>query len=416
MSLHDGPIPMNKLPFLTRDLPAVPLLIKQQPEDFIVEEIPLYDPSGEGTHVYFRIRKRGIPTPEAVQRIAKHMGVKPADIGVAGLKDAQAITEQTLSLEHCDAEKLMALKDPQIKVLWTKLHANKLRPGHLAGNQFTLILRPTTDLNAFSLEAAQNTLNMLATRGVPNYFGYQRFGLRGDTGRLGEALVRDKLDEFIAIFLGGPRAEDPADCRAARDAFDTGAMDRALKRWPRHYVDQRKALSAYKKKNNAAAAIRAIDKRMRRLFVSAFQSEIFNAVLSRRIDEIDQIQTGDLAQKIGSGGIFRVEDGATEQPRALDFEISPTGPLPGSRADLAGGAPGEVERAVLAEFGVDEHTFGKVGTLRVKGARRPLRFALREPTIRNATDSISPAMELRFAAPPGCYATIVVEELTKSRS
>ena len=141
-----------------------------------------------------------------------------------------------------------------------------------------------------------------------------------------------------------------------------------------------------------------------------------NAVLSRRIDEIDQIQTGDLAQKIGSGGIFRVEDGATEQPRALDFEISPTGPLPGSRADLAGGAPGEIERAVLAEFGVDEHTFGKVGTLRVKGARRPLRFALSQPAIRNATDSISPAMELRFAAPPGCYATIVVEELTKSRS
>ena len=106
MSLHDGLIPMNKLPFLTRDLPPVPLLIKQQPEDFIVEEIPLYDPSGEGTHVYFRIRKRGIPTPEAVQRIAKHMGVKPADIGVAGLKDSQAITEQTLSLEHCDPEKL----------------------------------------------------------------------------------------------------------------------------------------------------------------------------------------------------------------------------------------------------------------------------------------------------------------------
>ncbi|MBN1942513.1 MAG: tRNA pseudouridine(13) synthase TruD, partial [Phycisphaerae bacterium] len=77
------------LPYLTSDFPGVGGTIKRRVEDFRVEEIPLYDARGEGTHVYFRVEKRGIPTPVAVERIARYMGVRPGDVGVAGLKDAQ---------------------------------------------------------------------------------------------------------------------------------------------------------------------------------------------------------------------------------------------------------------------------------------------------------------------------------------
>lgn len=399
-------------PYLTRDIPGVGGQCKQRAEDFRVDEVPLYDACGEGTHVYFRIEKRGIPTPAAVQRIAHYMNVRTGDIGVAGLKDAQAITTQTLSLEHADAEKLAAYHDHQMRVLSVTRHGNKLRPGHLSGNRFAIKIRGA-QLDA--LEPAQAVLNVLTKRGVPNYFGPQRFGLRGDTAKLGEAIVRGDLDEFIQIFLGRPNETDPPDCRAARDAFDVGAMDRALKRWPRHYADQRKALAAYRKKHNPRHALNAVDKRMKRLFVSAFQGAIFNDVLAKRIDSLDIVMDGDLAQKTDSGGVFLVEDAAKEQPRAEAFEISPTGPLPGYRERLAQGKPGEIEQAVIDEAGIKPELLQHLGPLKGKGARRALRFPLYAPSLNEGADDLGAYLEITFTAPSGCYATVAVEEICKNR-
>ncbi|MCD4824981.1 MAG: tRNA pseudouridine(13) synthase TruD [Phycisphaerae bacterium] len=403
---------MGILPYFTSDLPGVGGVIKQRPEDFRVDEVPLYQASGQGTHIYFRIEKRGVATPVAIARIAKYMNVRPGDIGVAGLKDAQAVSTQTLSLEHADAARIAAYRDPQIRVLDTTLHANKLKTGHLAGNRFAIKIR---QVGPADLPAAKAILDILARRGVPNYFGIQRFGARGDTAALGEAMVRGRLDEFVAIFLGRPNPDDPPDCKAARDAFEVDALDRALKRWPRHYADQRKALSAYKKKHRPAQAISAVDRRMRRLFVSAFQSAIFNEVLARRIETIDRLTVGDLAQKTDSGGVFRVEDLDVEQPRAENFKISPTGPIPGYRMELAGGDGGVIEREVLAKYDIDLELFKQAGALKAKGTRRPLRFALAEPGITAGEDSHGEFLELSFGTPSGCYATVVVEEISKNR-
>lgn len=399
-------------PYLTRELSGIGGAVKQRAEDFRVDEIPLYEACGEGTHVYARIEKRGIPTPVAVERLARYMHVRPNDIGVAGLKDAHAITTQTISLEHADPKMLAAYADSQLRVLSVGRHGNKLRPGHLAGNRFAIRLR---GVGAEQLPTAQAILDVLIRRGVPNYFGPQRFGARGDTAQLGEAIVRNDLDEFLARFLGRPNDDDPPDCRAARDAFEVRALDRALKRWPRHYANQRRALSAYKKKHSPRAALAAIDKRMKRLFVSAFQSAIYNDVLARRIDTLDHVMTGDLARKTDTGGVFLVEDEAVEQPRAAAFEISPTGPLPGYHDRLAQGQPGQIERDVLAQRGLDLDSLKNLGPLKLKGTRRALRFPLREPVITVGDDEHGPYLELTFLAPSGCYATIVVEELCKSR-
>ncbi|MFW6133733.1 MAG: tRNA pseudouridine(13) synthase TruD, partial [Planctomycetota bacterium] len=300
-------------PYLTAELPGVGGRIKPRPEDFRVEELPLYRPAGDGTHLYFRVTKRGATTPDAVGRIARHMGVRRTAIGLAGLKDARAVTVQMMSLEHADADRLAAFADPFVRVEPAGWHTNKLRTGHLAGNRFAIRLR---DVGADDLPAAQAVLDVLARRGVPNYFGRQRFGSRGETAALGEALVRGKLDEFLALFLGRPGAADGPDVRAARDAFDAGRYARALDRWPRAFGDRRKALAAYKKRRTPKAALAAVDKRMRRLFVSAFQAAIFNDVLARRIDSLDRVLTGDLARKTDSGGVFRVDDPEVEQPRA----------------------------------------------------------------------------------------------------
>jgi len=402
---------MVELPYLTAALPGIGGRIREQPADFRVDELPLYEPSGQGSHVYFRVRKVGIPTPTAVARLAGYMGVKPQEIGVAGLKDAQAVTTQMMSLEGADAQKLRAYHDRQMEVIETFRHGNKLRPGHLRGNRFTIRIRR---VGRAQLPAARAILDVLIRRGVPNYFGPQRFGARKDTADLGRALVRNDLEEFVALLLGRPNPDDPPDCKAARDAFDAGYYNRALQRWPRHYLNERRALAAYKRTGKARAALAAVDKRMKRLYVSAFQSAIFNAVLRRRIETIDRVEEGDLAKKTDTGGVFLVEDAAAEAPRAERFEISPTGPVVGYRSDLAQGRPGRIEREVLAEYGLSREQFRRIGPLKSKGTRRALRFRLTETTLTAGGDEGGEYLELSFVAPSGCYATVVLREIMKS--
>ncbi len=398
-----------ELPLLTADLPGIGGTIKQRLEDFRVDEVGLYEPSGEGTHVYFRVTKAGIPTPEAVSRLARYLNLRPHDIGIAGLKDARAVATQRMSVEHVPPERLEGFRDRQMSVEVLGLHTNKLRPGHLAANRFTIRIR---DVGAEALPAAEAKLAVLTRRGVPNAFGEQRFGARADTADLGRALVAGDLDEFVALYLGRGAPDDPPDCRAAREAFDAGDYDRAMKRWPRHYAAQRRALAAFRKKRRPADAVRATDKRMKRLFVSAFQSEIFNDVLAARLPTLDRVLEGDLAEKADNGAVFAVEDAAAEQPRCERFEISPTGPIVGYRARLAGGEPGRIERAALDRNEIAPEAFRNLGPLRAKGTRRALRFALGDPALTAGADEHGPYVEISFAATSGSYATVAVREIT----
>lgn len=406
-----GALSAANLPYLTADLPGVGGRIKESPDDFRVDEVPLYEPCGEGTHVYFRVMKAGITTPEAAGRIARHMAVRPDQIGIAGLKDARALTTQMMSLEHADPARLAACRDARVSVEVLSRHTNKLRPGHLRGNRFTIIIR---GVGQAELPAAGRIVEVLQRRGTPNYFGQQRFGARDDTAALGRALVKDDLDEFVAILLGRPRADDPPDCQAARDAFDAGRYDRALDRWPWHYANERKALAAFRKKLRADAAVRAVDKRMKRLYVSAFQSLMFNEILVARIDTLDRVLVGDLAQKTDTGGVFLAEDAEKEQPRAQGFQISPTGAIAGYRSSLAAGEPGRIERQVLARHEVALDDFRRIGTLRVKGARRVLRFRLEELDLAPGADPQGQFLRLGFTAPAGSYATVVLREIMKT--
>ncbi|MHC4562337.1 MAG: tRNA pseudouridine(13) synthase TruD [Planctomycetota bacterium] len=401
----------GELPYLTADLPGVGGRIKVYCEDFRVDEVPLYAACGDGTHLYFQIRKAAVPTPAAVERIARHMNVRPSEIGLAGLKDAQAMATQWLSLEHADEKKLAVYRDAQIQILEITRHTNKLRPGHLAGNRFTIRIR---DIRSDAVDDARTVLAVLSQRGVPNYFGRQRFGMRDDTDTLGAALIREDLAEFLAIYLGRPRDDDPPDCRAAREAFDEGDYPKAMDCWPRHYGNERRVLAAYKRRGKTGAAAAAIDKRMKRLFVSACQSRIFNDVVAARINRIDRVLVGDLAKKTDTGGVFPVEDAEVEQPRAAAGEISATGPIVGSRARLADREPGEIELRAVAASGLAVDDFVRAGRLKIKGGRRPLRFFLGEPELSSGGDQAGGFMELSFTAPSGCYATVALREIMKA--
>ncbi len=402
---------VDELPYLTADAPGVGGRIKERPDDFVVEEVPLYEPCGEGTHVYLRIEKRGIPTLQAVREIARALGRRTHDIGYAGLKDADAVTTQMLSVEHVEPERIAALEFPRIRVSNVSRHRNKLKLGHLAGNRFEIKLRGVDPRRA---DVAQSVMDALSQRGAPNYFGRQRFGQRGDTWAIGRALLHNDHPEAMAIMLGRPGPLDSGDIRKARRLFDEGDFHGAAAAWPFPFQEERRACRALARaKSNARRALGAVDKSVRRLFVSAYQSYLFNQVVARRLPDLDRLMLGDLAWRHDNGAVFRVEDAGIEQPRCDAFEISPTGPIFGHRMTAPTGAPGAMEQAVLQEEGVTLDAWGE-GPRRVKGGRRPLRFRPYEPAVDAGTDDAGTYIRLRFTLDPGCYATTILREICKT--
>jgi tRNA pseudouridine13 synthase len=394
-------------PYLTDTLPGTGGRIKVEHTDFRVEEIALYEPSGEGQHTYARIEKEGMTTYQAVDRIARALHIDRRSIGYAGLKDAHAVTVQTLSLGDVDPAAVRALALPGMRVLEVSRHTNKLRTGHLAGNRFTVRVREVPEEAQARAEAV---LDVLQRRGVPNYFGVQRFGLRGDTHLLGKALVRQDAEAFVRRLAGTPDPVESAPVQAARQLFEQGDLAASLDAWPRQMANERRAVETLlRHPADWERAARSVPKNMRLFFVSAYQSALFNRLLARRLATIDHLMAGDLANLRGRSAVFLVEDPAAEQPRADRMEISPSGPLYGYKLTMAHGVPGEMEQRVLDEEGLTLEDFRLPG-LRIKGARRPLRVPL--DGYRAWYDE---GLMLSFSLPPGAYATIVLDEVMKER-
>jgi tRNA pseudouridine13 synthase len=338
------------LPYLTAALPGIGGVIRAQPEDFRVEERPLYLPCGHGEHLYLRVTKRGLSTPEMVKQFASVLGVKAKCIGVAGLKDARAVTTQMVSVQGVKAEMIprLSTNDRLLAVEVLGRHRNRLRTGHHAGNRFRLVAH---EVSGEAGTIVPCVLDELARRGVPNYFGPQRQGKTGLNYETGATLLRDAQ-------------------RRAR-------LGRTQRIW----------------------------------FLNAYQSHIFNKLLAVRIDRLDRVLIGDWAMKHVNGACFQVEDADIEQCRADTFEISPTGLLFGSRASWASGEPGDIERAVVAELNETPESLKQAAVeCGFRGERRPLRVRTDEVdwSLEGRT------LTLSFALPPGAYATSVLRELMKN--
>jgi tRNA pseudouridine13 synthase len=320
------------------------------PEDFEVRERPLYMPCGEGEHLYIAVTKRGLSTPDLVRRLSSVLGVKTLAIGVAGLKDARAVTTQMVSLHGTSPDGLsrLTIDDHIVKVEVLGRHRNRLRTGHHAGNHFRIVVRDVAD-HAF--ESVPAILKELVRRGVPNYFGPQRQGKAGDNYLIGAALLTD------------------SDRR--------NNMSRSKRIW----------------------------------YLNTYQSFLFNRIVAERIDGIDRVFAGDWATKSENGACFLVEDAEKEQPRANRFEISPTGILFGSRVSWAEGEPGKIEQAVIAEAGATKDALVRAAkACGFRGERRALRVQLTE--LDWSLDGST--LTLSFSLPPGAYATSVLRELMKT--
>lgn len=400
-----------ELPYLTPEVEAVPFAIKERPEDFIVEEIPLYEPCGSGEHTFVLIEKREMGTLEALGVFAAKFGLTSREIGSAGLKDSRGITRQTLSLPRVDPQRALEVQGPRLRVLAATRHDNKLRVGHLAGNRFDLRLRGLARERFADLE---RVLGVLRARGVPNYFGEQRFGARGDSWIVGRGLLRGEYADAFAQFCGRPTEQDHGRVLDARRLYDEGRFREAARAWPRGFHEQIRVCEAMaKNKGRAQYAVRALNLRLGRFYVSAWQSRLFNALLAARLDSFDRLLDGDLAWKHDNGAVFLVGDASREAARTAAGELSPTGPLFGERMSEPRGRPAVLEAEALERCAATRAEFEREGWFRPSGGRRPLRFPLADYAVSWETDDAGEHARVRFALPKGCYATVVLREVGK---
>lgn len=401
-------------PYLTKDIPPIAFTIKAYPEDFEVEEIPAYEPCGKGNHLYVWIEKKGVPTHEAVRQISKASNVSRKMIGVAGLKDARAVTRQYLSLEdYYDAgKKLEEAPLRNIRILSMSRHTNKLKTGHLKGNRFKLKLR---DVDPARWDDFERAVALLVKQGVPNFFGTQRFGMRGDTWKIGRALLENNEKLAANLIAGMPEEGDTGAILLARQLFEKGEFEESARMWPRqfnHCVTLAHALA--RNGGNFKKGLYQLDRKILRFYLSAFQSWIFNKILARRLHELDSVRKGDWAYKHVNGAVFLVQDEEGDTLRAKDFEISATGPLHGKKMRRPEGYPAQVEREVLAEVGAEEAAFAG-HFLRCLGDRRPLRIKPSEVTTGKGTDEHGFYFELSLVLPSGSYATVFLREIAKDQ-
>ncbi|GAB2578564.1 tRNA pseudouridine(13) synthase TruD [Dyella jejuensis] len=295
---------------LPRAYGAPPLTaeLRRTPEDFLVEEILGYDADGEGEHALLWVEKRGANTDWVARELARFAGVPPLNVGYAGLKDRHAVTRQAFTVQ------LAGKADPdwstfphaEIKVLASTRHKRKLKRGALRGNRFVLVLRDAQGDPA----RAEATLQAIATRGVPNYFGEQRFGREG--GNVAQAR---------AMFAG-----------------------------------------------------RRVDRDKRSILLSAARSQIFNAVLAARVekDAWDKPLEGEIWSLAGSRSWFGPEPfDATLAARLAQGDIHPSGPLWGQGEPPTASAAGELEHEVAAAY--DDLALG-LAAARMEQERRPLRL------------------------------------------
>jgi tRNA pseudouridine13 synthase len=181
MFLHPALTP----PPLTADLPGIGGRIKVQLDDFEVEEIPQYTPCGEGDHLYLWLEKRDMSGEYLVRQLGKRLNVRPDDIGTAGLKDRHAVTRQWVSVPKIAEAQLPHAEGDGIRILNVSRHTNKLRPGHLRGNRFRILIRDCTQL-----ERIEPIIAHLREQGLPNVYGPQRFGHEGETAENGLRMIR----------------------------------------------------------------------------------------------------------------------------------------------------------------------------------------------------------------------------------
>jgi len=421
-------------------------VIKLSPEDFIVEEIltdgfrasvKLEDNVvnslfNHGRYLICILIKRGWDTLLALEEIAKSLNISSDRIGFAGIKDANALTAQYISIGGISPSRLAEIKLRDLLIKPLGYSNEEVSPKKLFGNKFTVTVR--------SIRLKEKTIKRRIERiseeiadlgGIPNFFGHQRFGtIRPITHIVGKHIIEGNFREAVLTFLTHQSPFEGARIREIRrELYETMDFKLALKHFPKSLTYERLILAHLSRSpNDYLGALHKIPLNLRKLFVQAYQSYLFNRFLSERIKRripLKEALEGDYIIRLSDDGLpkksfFKAEisnlqtmnDGIKCGRMVLGI------PLVGLKQPLSGGVQGEIEREILEDEGVSVEDFKRAQIVKVNalGGLRPalarvidLKISITEDEKKNDRRAVI----FSFTLNKGAYATILLREYMK---
>lgn len=421
-------------------------VIRRKSEDFVVEEVLT---SGERASVSPEVRflnlgrylvcvliKRNWDTLLAVKAVAQQLGVNVERVAFAGIKDTRALTAQHISLYGVRPEEVVShvrIRDVKVVPVW---YGNVKISELLFGNHFNILVS-SIPFKEYEVTKRANIVReeILALRGVPNFFGHQRFGtVRPVTHLVGKAIAHGDLKEAALIFLGRSSKYEKAKLREIRDKLlETKNFKEALIAFPRRFHYERLMLRHLViRPNDFSGAFRQLPIRLRVLFVQAYQSFLFNEFLSERIRrevELNSVGVGDFVVFFDEHGLPSVKGELATLGNLAELNDSVVKgkacvaiPLVGFRQSLSEGIQGEIERSVLAREGVGQVNFvsSRMPEVSVPGRLRAvltplINFSADGPTI-DSVDSSQSQLWLQFTLRKSSYATVALREFMKPKN
>jgi tRNA pseudouridine13 synthase len=416
--MRESPYPLEQslgMSYYATDTPGIGGRLRTTAEDFCVEEVP-EDVGTEGPYLICRLKKRDWELQHAVKEIAKRLAISHRRIGWGGTKDRHAVTSQLISLYDVSPEQVASvyLKDISLEVVGRS--NAQLSLGALQANRFTIMIRETeSEMLAEEVEL----VTMAAALGLPNYFGLQRFGVtRPITHLVGEHILKGDYEGAVATYAGLPFPGEPDATREARqDYFDTRDPVAALHRFPVRMSFERSMLhhlTAHP--GDYPGALKTLPPKLLSMFVSAFQSFLFNCALSSRIRDGNNLHDpvpGD--RLLFSSGLEDRVTCTNQQAAAMQLargrcQIAMF--MPGATPFHSTGSDDLAIGALMREHGITSENFREASTFvrtRFDGALRPI--ALKTEVMTHITGR---DVGLRFTLPPGHYATTVCREYMKA--
>jgi len=406
--------------------------IRQVPEDFIVQELTNREEQDTGKHLICTLTKKNWDTHHLVRDISRILHISQQRIGWAGTKDKQALTTQKISIYDMAPSELERIRLRDVTLTAVGRSNKKVSLGDLWGNRFKIIVRqiaqPVDEVDAM---VGHTTSQIKAMGGVPNFFGIQRFGIqRPITHIVGRKLVEGDIEGAALEYIARPFPGESEEARQARQyVLDTLDFKGGLGKYPLHLRYERAMMSRLvEKPGDYAGAFNALSPNLRKMFVHAYQSYLFNLILSCRLERglpINKALPGDIVCFKNAAGLpdpTRIQNVDEDTLDGINNLLQRgrafvTGPIIGYKTPMSGGLPREIEQAVIEEEHVDIKGFRipAVPELASKGLRREIIIPL-DPEYRVTEDKLNPgftAVELEFDLQRGAYATTVLREYMK---
>ncbi len=407
--------------------PGVGGVLKATAEDFIVEEVSLDLPhTADGPFTIARVRVREWETNRLVRQLAKSLHISRRRIGFAGTKDKRALTTQLFSFERVSADALRALRIKDVEVLEAFPSTRGLEIGDLAGNTFGIVVR---DLRLPPDQAAaavtETTRQLQSLRGFPNFFGIQRFGsVRPVTHEVGRRLVRGEFREAVGTYVANPiEGEDPESFEVRQALAASGDVKGALREYPRTYTFEKAILSHLAvHPDDFVGALGVLPLNLLIMFVHAYQSYLFNRILSERLRRGLPIHApieGDLVLPADRRGLpdreraieVTVDNLDRVAGRCREGKAWVSAILFGSETPFADGEMGDIERAIVREESLrpEDFVIPDIPRISSRGTRREILAPCRALEARIEGETLRVNVELTR----GAYATCLLREYMK---